>query len=378
MTPQADGHHTPVSLEDLPSAPSSGESAAAGSGGAVPAADAKQAPGRPGWPRLDRQVAVIWLLFLLVIPASRVASESFPSGDMLEAIALLSLFLIVLAFGQGLVILTGGIDLSVPAVSASASYACAYLLSTGSPPGVAILLGLVIAAMIGMLNGVGVAFLKIPPFIMTLAISTIVASALLGLNSGRPARPSPEVLRRLFGEGSSVAGLPVPLYFLIGVVLAGFAIQGLTSYGRRVYAVGSAEQTARISGVRVRRTLASVYVVAALFYGIGGMMLLGFTGSARLELGREYLLPSIAAVLVGGTAIKGGRGSFLGTVGGALLLTAIGVDISAANLAEGWKQVLYGTIVLATLVLARAAGMQIRAPRGTGARKAGSVLPARE
>jgi ribose transport system permease protein len=292
-----------------------------------------------------------------------VASNSFPSGAQLDAITTLGLFLIVLAFGQGLVILTGGIDLSVPAVAASASYACAWLFATGTPPLLAIVLGLLVALGIGLINGLGVAFLKIPPFIMTLAVSTIVASALLGLNSGRPARAAPEVLPKLFGEGNKVAGVPVPLFFLIGVVLAGFAIQTLTSYGRRVYAVGNTDRAARISGIRVGMTLASVYVVAALFYGIGGMMLLGFSGNARLELGREYLLPSIAAVLVGGTAIAGGRGSFLGTVGGGLLLTAISVDISAANLAEGWKQVLYGAIVLATLMLARAAGLGLKGLR---------------
>jgi ribose transport system permease protein len=345
------------------------------SGGAPPAA-----PSRFRRPQVDKQVAVTWLLFLIVIPASRIASENFPSGSMLDAIVTLSLFLVVIAFGQGLVILTGGIDLSVAAVAATAAYACAYFVSSGTAPLLAILLGLGIALVIGLVNGLGVAFLKIPPFIMTLAVSTITASALLGFNSGRPARPAPEVLPKLFGEGADVGGLPVTLFFLIGVVAAGFAIQGLTSYGRRVYAIGSTQRAAEISGVRVPMTLASVYVVAALFYGIGGMMLLGFSGNARLELGREYLLPSIAAVLVGGTAIKGGRGSFLGTVGGALLLTAISVDISAADLAEGWKQVLYGAIVLATLMLARAAGLGLRNPfAGRGSRAAAArPVPARE
>jgi len=319
------------------------------------------------WLRGDRQVLLLWLLFIIVIPASHVASSDFPSGTQIEAIAALGLPLIVMAFGQGLVILTGGIDLSVPAAAASAAYVCADLVSTGISPVLAMLLGLVVAMLIGLTNGVGIAFLKIPPFIMTLAVSTIVASALLGINHGQPARAAPTVLNTLFGQGRKVVGIPVPLLFLVAVVLAGFAIQSLTSYGRRVYAVGSADRAARISGIRVGVTLASVYVVAALFYGVGGMMLLGFSGNARLELGGEYLLPSIAAVLVGGTAIAGGRGSFLGTVGGGLLLTAISVDIDAANLAEGWKQVLYGAIVLTTLMLARvASGSFTGLRRGTG------------
>jgi ribose transport system permease protein len=332
------------------------------------------------WPRVDGQVAVLWGLFLISIPASRLVSQNFPSGAQLEAIITLGLLLIVLAFGEGLVILTGGIDLSVPAIAASAAYACAWLFSTGMSPLLAIILGLVVAMVIGLVNGLGIAFLKIPSFIMTLAISTIVASALLGLNAGRPARPAPSVLPTLFGEGNKIIGLPVPLFFLIGVVVAGFAIQSLTSFGRWVYAVGSSDRAARVSGLRVGTTLAGVYVVAALFYGIGGMMLLGFSGNARLELGREYLLPAIAAVLVGGTAIAGGRGSFLGTVGGGLLLTTISVDISAANFAEGWKQVLYGAIVLGTLMLSRAAGLGLFARRRSAPSEGHppQAVPARE
>jgi ribose transport system permease protein len=331
-------------------------------------------------PRIDVQVGLLWLLFLIAIPASRVVSDSFPSGAQLEAISTLGLFLIVLAFGEGLVILTGGIDLSIPAVAASAAYACAWLVSSGTSPLLAIIIGLGVALVIGLVSGLGVSFLKIPPFIMTLAVSTIVASALLGLNKGRPARPAPDVLPTLFGKGNHVLGLPVPLFFLIGVVLGGFAIQSLTSFGRRVYAVGSSERAARVSGVGVGTTLTAVYVVAALFYGIGGIMLLGFAGNARLELGREYLLPAIAAVLVGGTAIAGGRGSFLGTVGGGLLLTAISVDISAADVAEGWKQVLYGAIVLATLMLSRVAGLGIPGLKhGSRAEaRAPEAVPARE
>jgi ribose transport system permease protein len=316
---------------------------------------AERTPLRRRFASVDRQVLLLWLAFIIVIPASRVVSTSFPSGNQLDAITTLGLFLVVIAFGQGFVILTGGIDLSVPAIVASASYLCAWQTERGTSPVVAIILALGIAAVIGAANGFGVAFLRIPPFIMTLAMGTIVTSALVGLNSGQPAREGPTALVKLFGEGTRLGPFPVALYFLVGAVLVGFAIQSLTSYGRRVYALGSSERTAEISGMRVRLTRASAYVVAAVAYGIGAMMLLGFTGNARIEIGQEYLLPSIAAVLVGGTAIAGGRGLFLGTVAGGLLLTAISVDISASNFDEGWKQVLYGAIVLGTLMLSKLA-----------------------
>lgn len=306
---------------------------------------------------------VVWALFLLLIPASRVVSSSFPSGDQIENILTLGLFLVVIAFGQGLVLLSGGIDLSVPGVVTTSAFTMAAYTEGGGSVMVGLALALLAAAGIGAVNGLGIAYLRIPPFIMTLAIGTITASALLGLNQGTPSRPSPPVLRDLFSGREDLLGIPTPIYFFVGVVFVGWVIQHLTTYGRKVYATGDGELPARISGLRVAAQEASVYVVAAIAYGIGGVMLLGFADGVQLTLGDEWLLPSIAAVLVGGTSIRGGQGSYMGTVAGVLLLTTVATDISASGFPEGWEQVLYGAIVLGALLLARTRRLRLRMPR---------------
>lgn len=322
----------------------------------------EETPRSPGIPipglrgvrlRVDHAL-IIWAIALILIPASRAVSSSFPSTAQLENLFVLGLFLVVAGFGQGLVILTGGIDLSVPAGLTLAAFSTAWFTSSGGSSGLGVVIGIAAAGVLGLVNGVGIAYLNIPAFIMTLATATITASSLIGVNNAQPARPSPEWLPHLFSTGAHrLGGIPIPIFFFVGIALLGWVIQSMTTYGRRVYAVGNSAIAARVSGLPVRPVQASVYAVAGLFYGIGGVMLLGFAGNAELRLGDEYLLPSIAAVLVGGTAIKGGRGSYVGTIGGVVLLTVVGLDITATGLAEGWKQVLYGAIVLAALVLAK-------------------------
>lgn len=324
------------------------------SGAPEPAARGLSLRGLRGKRVMVDHALIIWAIALILIPASRAVSSEFPSTAQLESILLLGLFLVVAGFGQGLVILTGGIDLSVPAGLTLAAFSTAWFTSAGGNSALGIVIGIAASTVLGLVNGIGVAYLRIPAFIMTLATSTITASSLIGINNAQPARPAPGWLPNVFSAGAHrVGGIPAPVFFFVGIALLGWVIQGMTTYGRRVYALGNSPVAARISGVAVRPVHASVYAVAGLFYGIGGVMLLGFAGNAELRLGDDYLLPSIAAVLVGGTAIKGGRGSFFGTIGGVLLLTIVGLDISATGLVEGWKQVLYGVIVLAALILAK-------------------------
>lgn len=299
------------------------------------------------------QVTLVYLIVLALIPLSRLISPAFPSTNQIENILVLSSFLAVVAFGQGLVILTGGIDLSVASsVTASAVFMSSVTGMIGGNTLVGVILTLGIAFLIGAFNGIGIAYLRIPAFIMTLATGVMVMSILLEQTNGAPSGASPAILRELFGSGR-IGGIPITIFFFATFVLIGWLLQSHTTYGQRLYAVGNGETVARISGLPVKPLIASVYAVSGVCCGLAGIMLLGFTGAANLSTGNDYLLPSIAAVVVGGTAIKGGVGRYLGTVAGVLLLTTVSTDISAMNLSEGWKQVVYGAIILAALVLSR-------------------------
>ncbi|HEU4974367.1 MAG TPA: ABC transporter permease [Baekduia sp.] len=329
-----------------------------GSAGQPGAAGARSEPSRlrsfmrrPG----VMHALIVWAIVVVAIPASRIVSPAFPSLNQIENIAVLGAFLGVAAFGVGLVILSGGFDLSVSSViTASGVFAGAYVQNGGSTA-LGIVLALLVAAGIGACSGIGVAYLRIPPFIMTLATGTIVSGALLGLNAGHPSRPAPQALRDFFGTGR-LLGIPDTIWFFIGFVIVAVVLQQLTTHGRRIYAVGNGELVATLSGLPVRAVTAGVYAIAGLCYGIAGIMLTGYSSGANLSLGNDYLLPAIAAVVVGGVSIKGGRGTYVGVVGGTMLLTTVGNDISATSLAEGWKQVLYGAIVLGALVLSLGSG----------------------
>lgn len=293
---------------------------------------------------------VIWLIVILAIPASRLASSSFPSVNQIQNVVVLASFLGVAAFGEGLVILSGGFDLSVSSViTAAGVLVAAYVQNDGSTV-VGVVLALLAAAGIGAATGIGVAYFRVPPFIMTIATGSIVAGALQGLNESHPSRPSPSALHTLFGTGRS-SGLPDVIWFFIAFVILAVILQHVSKHGRRVYAVGNSERVAEMSGLPVRAVTASVYAIAGLCYGLAGIMLTGYSSGADLTLGNDYLLPAIAAVVVGGVSIKGGRGTYLGVVGGVLLLTTVGNDIDATSLAQGWKQVLYGAIVAGALIL---------------------------
>ncbi|WP_022887243.1 ABC transporter permease [Glaciibacter superstes] len=298
-------------------------------------------------------VVIVWIIFVLMFPLSRIVSPSFPSLGQLESTLILGLFLVVVAFGQGFVILTGGFDLSLPQTIALGAFLTGYLANTGWPVMGAIVAATIGCALIGLINGLLVAYAKFPPFIVTLATGSILGSVLLGVSRGTPAQPSPAALSSLFSGKESFLGIPTPIWALVIFALIAYLIQMRSTIGRRTFAVGNSEIASRVAGVPVSSTLIIVYTFAGISSGLAGIMLLGYSSGADLNIGASWLLPSITAVVVGGSAIRGGAGSYAGTIGGALLITVLGIDISAAGFSEGVKQILYGVIILIALIAAR-------------------------
>ena len=173
---------------------------------------------------------------------------------------------------------------------------------------------------------------------------------------GAPAQRSPEGLAALFRQETTVLGIPVAIWLFVVMAALGLFVQHKTTLGLRAYALGNSVAAARNARVDVARVTVAVYGVAGAAYGVAGVMLLGYSSGADLNVGEPWLLPSIAAVVVGGAAIRGGSGSYSGTLAGALLLTLLGIDISATGLAEGYKQIVYGAVILIALLGSRLAG----------------------
>jgi len=313
----------------------------------------------PWWrsPGFVRPV-VLLVIAVAVLVAGRIFSAGLPSWGAAEAIVTQSLFVAVLAFGQGLVMLIGGLDLSIPGVIALSATTVALWTSAFKGDALTgVLIALACSALVGLIDGFLIARFQIPAFIVTLAMGGVLTGLTIGVTFGRTAPPSPAAIVLLFSGSGKLfgVGIPVVVFILVGII--GYFIQSRSTWGRRVYLFGSSPAASRLSGVPVRRVEISVYVVGALASGIAGIMLLGFSGNAQLSLGDEWMMPAIAAVLVGGTVIGSGYGFWQSTLMSCVLLTTITVVIQATGFSQGWKNVLYGVVVLLALLLMR---------RGTG------------
>jgi ribose transport system permease protein len=269
-----------------------------------------------------------------------------------NALFVLSSFLAVLALGQGTVILTGGLDLSVPWTIGLCGILLAGMVSGSDAALVyALPLVLLIACLIGLANGIGIVYLGISPIVMTLAMNGILQGAALLYSQGTPAGFSSPMLR-WFMTGRIGFVTPVVLFLVVFVAVA-VLLLSRTSFGRRVYGIGNGVRAAKLSGIAVDRTLILVYVLSAFCAGLVGVMLTGFSGQASLGMGDEYLLPSIAVVVVGGALITGGRGHYLGMLGGVLLLTALQMLLAGTNLPYATRAILYGLVVLGAVIALR-------------------------
>jgi ribose transport system permease protein len=300
------------------------------------------------WRALFRDRPVIPLLVLLGLLV--ILFELGPSSVNLGwagGIFRAAVPLAILAGCQTLAMLTGGIDLSVGAIASASGFVVATLVSGMGLP-VAIVIVLVAAGLVGLVNGIGVGVFKVHPLIMTLGMSLVV----LGLaNVWQVQRIQtgagvPPELRTL---GSNLFLTVIPYSLIVFVPVALLILLGLrrTGYGRLLYAIGDNPIAARLSGARAWQVIIVLYVISAVLAGIAGLLIGGLTNVASVTLADSYVLPSVAAAVIGGTSILGGRGGFGGTIVGALILTVITSLLSSLGYPEAVRQILFGAIIVA-------------------------------
>lgn len=313
----------------------------------------------PSWDRAFLKLigpAYIGLVLIALLTAVLFRS-SFQAGDYVASLLMLSAFLIVLAAGQGAVIVSGGLDLSVPnAISLAGVLLTGLADGSNSAALWAVPLVLGAGVLIGVLNGLGVHLLGISPFLMTLGMNGILQGLTLVYSNGSPTGLAPPALRWLMTGhiGGVIPVLPVMGIFVLVVT----ALFHRTVYGRRLFAIGSNPLAARFAAVPVGRTLIQTYAFSGLCAALVGVMSVGFTGQAFNDMGDPYLLTSIAVVVVGGTLMSGGKGHYLGMLGGALMLTALATLLSGTTLPPAARNVIYGLVVLVAVV-----GMRERSRR---------------
>jgi ribose transport system permease protein len=285
-------------------------------------------------------------LFVVTDIVNRAQSgKAFLTPTQLSTTFLYAAPLALLAAGQTLVMLTGGVDLSV----ATTATAGAFITSgTAHSQGTAtaLLFAVALGFGIGLVNGIGVAIFRVNPLIMTLGLSSVTLGALTIYSQKRFVALVPKVVNT-FGSGRFFRYVPYDL--LVWVPIAALIILGLrySGFGRMVYAVGDNPLACRLAGVRVWQVLLLVYALCGAFSALAGILLVGFNDAADLGIAAPFLLPSVAAVVIGGTSILGGSGGYAGTILGALILTVLDSLLTILNASAAVKQMLYGAIILA-------------------------------
>jgi ribose transport system permease protein len=307
----------------------------------------------------ENPILVLCALLVVLVVGLDVARPGMVSPGWISNAILFAAPLGIVAAGQTLVMLTGGIDLSVATVMTAAAYVAASQSIHG--PVRAVILAVLVGVTVGVVNGLGVAVFRVQPLIMTLGMGLVVAGVLLvySLAESRTGPPAvPDFIR--FAGSDKLFGI-IPVSLIPWAAIAAAILIGLrkTGFGRLLYAVGDNPIACRLAGVRTWTVLLATYIICGFLSGVAGLLLVGATNAADLSLGDVYLLPSIAAVVIGGTSIYGGQGGYGGTIVGALILTVLNSLFTVLDAPDPVKQVLYGAIVLLLAgVYARAAAEQ--------------------
>ena len=298
----------------------------------------------------DYPVAPLLLLLALLVLVLHIVQPGIVNSRWIANTVKFAIPLALLAGCQTMTMLTGGIDLSVGTVATMAAFLVA-TQAVGNPTGAAMAIALIPALLIGFANGIGVGVFRVHPLIMTLGTSLIGVGCLQVYQRtviGSGAR-IPDVLNWL-GTGLTW-GVPNALLLFVPVAAFLLFVQRRTGFGRLLYAVGDNERAARLSGVQYWQVILALYMLSSVLAGITGLLYMGLIKAPSLSLAEPLVLPSVAAAVIGGTSIFGGRGGYAGTIVGALILTVLTTLLTILQMPEGARRILFGAIILLVTAL---------------------------
>jgi len=305
------------------------------------------------WEMTQTPAAIALGLTVLLLILGEIVQPGFADYSQIINILRIAAFLGIVAIGQTLVILAGGegIDLSVGAIVTLGAIII-FRITNGSD---ALLLPALVAALlagftIGLINGIGIAWLRVPPLVMTLGMMGVVKGIILVYTGGRPQGGTPPLMKRIISD-PWVLGIPGDVFIWVLLGIGVTLLLRRTAYGKALYAIGANRIAARLCGVEIERIVILTYGLSGMFAALGGFVLLGYIQNVFINLGDQYTLPSIAAVVVGGTTLAGGIGGYTGTMAGALLLTMVTTLLITLGLPEFGRQIAYGLILLTFLAV---------------------------
>ena len=297
-----------------------------------------------------RKAGILWAFLALVIVLSILSPAFMTPHNLMNVVKQMSVTGI-LGIGMTFVLILGGIDLSVGSIVALASVCAAYLAkdSLGLPLIVPILVPLVVGLAAGAINGIGIAYIGISPFIMTLAMMSVLRGVAQVLSNGTP-------IFGLSSQFNSIAngfifGIPNLVYFLLIILVIGIFVLRKTVFGKWVYAIGGNEASARLSGIDTRRIKTMVYMICGLLAGVCGVLMASRITSGSPIIGVGYELNAISAAVIGGVSMSGGTGDLLGTLIGALIMGVIQNGLDILGVSTFYQQIIQGLIIIVAVFL---------------------------
>jgi ribose transport system permease protein len=305
------------------------------------------------WLGKNKSLIIAFGLIVILLIISGIREPGFLSASNLRQQLILATFLGTVAAGQTLVILTGGIDLSV---AWNLNFAAVLFTQTlnGRTRTADIVwattLALAAGTAVGIINGLGVAILKIPSLVMTLGMNTVMLGATLVYTNGTPQGAPPHFARAIATE-RILGYLPWAVVYWAGLSIVMIVLLKFSVFGRRIYAIGNNRRAAMLSGTSVRFMTVCVYAASGLTAGMAGILLAGYANNTYLGMGDAYILQSIAAVVIGGTSILGGSGGYGGTIAGAIMIVLLQNSLQVAGIKPAGQQILYGVIILLMLFI---------------------------
>lgn len=290
--------------------------------------------------------AVVFLVTIAVTLVVHLMTGNFYTvyniGTLIRQVA----FVIIVAMGQTVVLISGGIDLSVASIAALCSMVAAQLLTmTSLPPMVSIGLALLLGATLGMMNGILIHKLNLSSFIVTLASGAIFSGIVYVVTKGMPIIGVPKSVT-VIGQGFLFGLIPYPAIIMLVIFIVMKLMLDRTTFGRHIYAIGGNELAAEIVGVHVGRTKVLVFALAGLLSSCAGVLMVLRLASAQVNIGENWVMPSITAAILGGTSMKGGSGHVTGTLAGGLLMGTIATSITLVGISSYWETIITGGVVL--------------------------------
>jgi ribose transport system permease protein len=316
--------------------------------------------------RLDKATAIAFACIAMLLIVGAAIEPSFLSPDYLVQQLQVASFLGVIATGAMLVILLGHIDLSIPwtiGIGGMMATAATGFFGAGAGPLLAIPFGIACGVAVGLVNGIGVAYLHAPSMIFTLGTNAVAQGLMVYHTGGFAPQDRAIPLMRELAVGRLIPGVPNPLLIWLALGAAIVFVLTRTTLGRRIYAIGNKERAVFLSGVDTRRVLLVCFALSGGCAALGGVLLAGWANRSYQAMGDPYLLPTIAAIVLGGTNVLGGRGTYLGTVAGVILITLLQSILSVLQPqvffaqfglklpAEVFRQIVFGVVIIAMLLI---------------------------